>query len=233
MPEASDGRHRHVVVVEPDVEIRRGIREALEQDGFRVTPVGDGESLLAMVSGHHPDLVILALMLPGIQGLDVVRRLQDHGRVPSIVVSWKDAEADRVVSLELGADDYITKPFSPRELIARVHAVLRRTEHLEPCETLAFDGLVIDLTTHDVVAGDRLVELTALEFALLAFLASSPRQVFSRETLLDRVWGSSGEWQSTATVSEHIHRLRRKIEADPTRPRWIETMRSVGYRFMP
>jgi len=233
MSTAAAGRLRHIVVVEPDAEDRRALREALERDGFRVTDLADGETLLAMVAGHHPDLVVLALMLPGIQGLEILRRLQEHGRVPTIVVSWKGSEMDRVVGLELGADDYLAKPYSPRELLARINAVLRRVEDHEPCETLEFDDLTIDLTTHDVVVDGRLVALTALEFDLLVFLASSPRQVFSRETLLDRVWGSSSEWQTTATVSEHIHRLRRKIERDPAVPRRIETLRGVGYRFMP
>ena len=233
MSTAAAGRLRHIVVVEPDAEDRRALREALERDGFRVTDLADGETLLAMVAGHHPDLVVLALMLPGIQGLEILRRLQEHGRVPTIVVSWKGSEMDRVVGLELGADDYLAKPYSPRELLARINAVLRRVEDHEPCETLEFDDLTIDLTTHDVVVDGRLVALTALEFDLLAFLASSPRQVFSRETLLDRVWGSSSEWQTTATVSEHIHRLRRKIERDPAHPHRIETLRGVGYRFMP
>ncbi len=233
MATRANGRIRHVVVLDDDVEARREIRTTLEDDGFRVTELGDGESLLAMIPSHHPDLVVLALMLPGIQGLDVLRHLQDHGRIPAIVVSWKGSEMDRVVGLELGADDYLPKPFSARELLARVHAVLRRTEDRVPCETLDFDGLSIDLTTRDVVVAGRLVELTALEFELLAFLASSPRQVFSREVLLDRVWGSSSAWQTTATVSEHVHRLRRKIETHPSRPRWIETQRGVGYRFVP
>lgn len=233
MATRANGRIRHVVVVDDDLQARREIRSALEDDGFRVSELADGESLLAMIPSHHPDLVVLALMLPGIQGLDVLRRLQDHGRIPAIIVSWKGSETDRVVGLELGADDYLPKPFSTRELLARVHAVLRRTEDRVPCETLDFDGLSIDLTTRDVVAAGRLVELTALEFELLAFLASSPRRVFSREELLDRVWGSSSAWQTTATVSEHVHRLRRKIEAHPARPRWIETQRGVGYRFVP
>jgi DNA-binding response OmpR family regulator len=222
-----------VVVVEEDCDVRRDIRDLLEEDGFEVTTVCEGESLLALLARHHPDLVILELLLPGIQGLEVLRRLQEHGRIPSIIVSKKADEADRIVGLELGADDYLGKPFSPRELLARVHAVLRRAEGRSECTTLHFNGLTIDITTRDVVSGDRLVPLTALEFDLLAFLASSPRQVFSRETLLDRVWGSSSDWQTTATVSEHIHRLRRKIEPDPATPRWIETMRGVGYRFVP
>jgi DNA-binding response OmpR family regulator len=230
---AADARVRHVVIVEDDVETRRLIRGILEEDGFRVTEAGDGEALLAMLPVHHPDLVLLALMLPGMPGLEVLRQLQDHGRIPTIVVSRKDSETDRVVGLEMGADDYVTKPFAPRELLARVHAVLRRTSDRPVCEVLEYEGFVMDLTTRDVAVDGRLVDLTALEFDLLAFLASSPRQVFSREALLDRVWNSSAEWQTTATVSEHIHRLRRKIEPDPSRPRWIETRRGAGYRFVP
>jgi len=227
------GRVRHIVVVDRDAATRRALREALEADGFRVSTFGVGEPLLAMIPRHHPALVVLDPRLPDVQGLDVIRNLQEHGRIPCIVVSSAGSEMDRVVGLELGADDYMGKPFSPRELLARVHAVLRRTEDRVECEALAFDGITIDLSTRDVVVGDRLVELTALEFDLLAFLASSPRQVFSREVLLDRVWGSSSEWQTTATVSEHVHRVRRKIEARPSEPRWIQTVRGVGYRFVP
>jgi DNA-binding response OmpR family regulator len=227
------GRIPHVVVVDDDPELRALVRDVLEQDGFRVTTVADGESLLAIAAGHHPDLVILDLLLPGIQGLDVLRRLQEGDRTPTIVVSGKGAETDRVLGLELGADDYLVKPFSHRELLARVHAVLRRAASPPSTDVLDFGDLSIDLRTRDVMVGGELVELTALEFDLLAFLASSPRQVFAREVLLDRVWGSSAEWQTAATVSEHIHRLRRKIEADPAQPQRIETLRGAGYRFVP
>jgi DNA-binding response OmpR family regulator len=223
----------HVVVVDDDREIRGLVRDVLEQDGLQVTAVGDGEALLALLPGHHPDLVILDLMLPGMQGLDVLRKLQDHGRIPTVVVSGKGEESDRVVGLELGADDYLVKPFSHRELLARVHAVLRRSNSQMPSELLDFGAVTIDLRTRDVVVDGHTVELTALEFDLLAFMAESPRQVFSREVLLDRVWGSSSEWQTTATVSEHIHRLRRKIEPDPAMPSRIETLRGAGYRFVP
>jgi DNA-binding response OmpR family regulator len=226
-------RTRHVVVLDDDPEVRRTIRALLEEEGFRVTPTGEGEKLLAMLPDHHPDLVILEMVLPGMPGLEVLRRLQDWGRIPTIVVSTKGSETDRIVGLEMGADDYLAKPFSPRELLARAHAVLRRTEHQCPCDTLEYDELRLDLTCRDVVIDGELVELTSLEFDLLAFLASSPRQVFSREMLLDRVWGSSSEWQTAATVSEHIHRLRRKIEGDPGNPRWIQTLRGAGYRFVP
>jgi len=228
---ATAGRTQHVIVVDNDHEVRRILRGILEQDGYQVTAVGDGETLLAMVHRHHPDLVILDMMLPDMQGLDVLRHLQEHDRIPTIVVTGKSGESDRVVGLELGADDYVAKPFSHPELLARVHAVLRRTQVPQETELLDFGDLSIDLRTRDVVVAGRSVDLTALEFDLLAFLASSPRQVFSRETLLDRVWGSSAEWQTTATVSEHIHRLRRKIESDPARPTRIETLRGAGYRF--
>jgi DNA-binding response OmpR family regulator len=228
---ATAGRIQHVIVVDDDHEVRGILRDILEQDGYQVTVVGDGEALLAMVHRHHPDLVILDMMLPGMQGLEVLRHLQDHDRIPTIVVTGKSGESDRIVGLELGADDYMLKPFSHPELLARVHAVLRRAQAPQAAEVLDFGDLTIDLQTRDVMVEGRSVDLTALEFDLLAFLASSPRQVFSRERLLDRVWGSSAEWQTTATVSEHIHRLRRKIEPDPARPTRIETLRGAGYRF--
>lgn len=226
-------RTRHVVIVDDDRDMRQSIRAVLEGDGFRVTPMAEGEPLLAMLPERHPDLVILELVLPGVQGLEVLRQLQNQGRIPAIVVSSKGSETDRIVGLEMGADDYLAKPFSPRELLARAHAVLRRTTHQCPCDTLEYDGFRIDLSCRDVVVDGEEIELTSLEFNLLAFLATSPRQVFSRETLLDRVWGSSSEWQTAATVSEHIHRLRRKLELDATSPRRIETLRGAGYRFVP
>ncbi len=227
------GSVRHVAVVEPNPEVRKVIIETLTQDGCAATGVCDGESLLALIAHHRPDLVITDLDLPSLTGLELIRRLFSRGRLPTIVVTERDSEMDRVVSLEMGADDYIVKPFSHRELLARVHAVLRRSEQCPECESIRFEGLWIDRNTREVRIGDEQIELTALEFDLLVFLAGSPRQVFSRETLLDRVWGSSSEWQTTATVSEHIHRLRRKIEADPAHPQWIQTMRGVGYRFVP
>ena len=215
------------------IEQFQGFVHNLDRAGIHVTTFNEGASLFALIPSHHPDLVVLDLVLPGIPGLEVVRRLQMHGRIPSIVVSSVESEIDRVVGLEMGADDYLTKPYSMRELLARVHAVLRRAGDRVECETLDFDDLIIDLTTRDVVAAGRHVELTALEFDLLAFLASSPRQVFTREALLDAVWGSSAEWQTTSTVTEHIHRIRRKVGCDPARPRWIQTVRGVGYRFTP
>lgn len=226
-------RTNHVVVVDPDLAMREMIHELLEEDGFRVTSLADGETLLAMVQEQRPDLVILELQLPGIRGVEILRQLHGDGGIPIVVVSTMGSETDRIVGLEMGADDYLPKPFSPRELLARAHAVLRRTEHSCPCDTLEYNGFRMDLTCRDVFVDDEPVELTSLEFDLLAFLARSPRQVFSRETLLDRVWGSSHEWQAAATVSEHIHRLRRKIESDSSRPQRIQTLRGAGYRFAP
>ena len=227
------GRIRHAVVVDADTKTRRDLRDLLEGDGFRVTATGEGEALLSMLPGHHPDIVLIEMTLPGMQGLDVLRRLQDGPRIPTIIVTDKCDETDRVVGLEMGADDYVAKPYAPRELLARIHAVLRRSARECPCDTLEFDGLSIDLTCRDVRLDGELIELTSLEFDLLAFMAQSPRQVFSREALLDQVWGSSAEWQTVNTVSEHIHRLRRRIERDPAHPEWIETIRGAGYRFIP
>ncbi len=153
-----------------------------------------------------------------------------------IVLTGRGAEADRVVGLEMGADDYVVKPFSPRELAARVRTVLRRTSassDVDPAQVLTFDRIEIDVQCRDVWVDSVPVELTAREFDLLSFLAASPRQVFTREQLLQRVWSSDVEWQDPRTVAEHVHRLRRKIEPDPSQPRWIQTLRGAGYRFTP
>lgn len=222
----------HIAVVEDDTELRNTIRDVLEDDGFEVTGLSDGEKLLGLLGHRRPDLVVLDLGLPGVGGLDVLRHLHDRGRIPTIVVSGRGAETDRVVGLELGADDYLAKPFSHRELLARVHAVLRRTAMSSTVDVLSFGGLTIDLRTRDVTVDGTLVTLTAKEFELLAFLASNPRQVFPKEVLLDRVWSSSEEWQNAATVSEHIHRLRRKLASNGSGDRWIETLRGAGYRFV-
>lgn len=222
----------HIAVVEDDTDLRNILREVLEEDGFEVTGLGDGEKLLGLLGRRRPDLVVLDLGLPGVGGLDILRRLHDAGRIPTIVISGRGAETDRVVGLELGADDYLAKPFSHRELLARVHAVLRRTDSAPTADVLSYNGLQIDLATRDVTVDDTPMRLTAKEFELLAFLAASPRQVFSKEVLLDRVWGSSSEWQNTATVSEHVHRLRRKLEIAGSPSTWIETLRGAGYRFV-
>ncbi len=213
------------------------MREAISEHGFTVLECADGASAVDIAAAGQISLVVLDLGLPDLGGLEVLRRIRNAGPVPVIVLTARDDETDRVIALEMGADDYVTKPFSLRELTARVKAVLRRTgDHTGPTpdgDVLEFAGLSIDRRCRDVTVGVERVELTAKEFDLLAFLASSPRQVFSRDQLLRHVWESDPSWQDPSTVAEHVHRLRRKIEPDPAAPRWIETLRGAGYRFVP
>lgn len=222
-----------VLVVDDDAEARALAVEELCEFGFAVTEAGDGENAKHQIKTRRPDLVILDLGLPGIDGLDVLRAVRTDGDLPVIVLTGRGDASDRVVGLELGADDYVVKPFDPRELVARVNAVLRRSTSGPTSTTLDFGELVINLISRDVHCYGELVSLTAKEFDLLACLAGSPRRVFTREQLLDHVWDSSSEWQDPTTVNEHIHRLRRKLEVDPSKPRWVMTMRGAGYRFAP
>jgi len=173
------------------------------------------------------------VMLPGMDGFEVLRRLRVHSSVPVLMLTGRGEESDRIVGLELGADDYVVKPFSPRELVARVRSVLRRTRGTQAAGRLEFGDLELDLTTREAWVRGDLVELRRREFDLLAFLCASPRQVFTRDQLLLYVWEVEPEWQGAATVSEHVHRLRAKIEIDPARPSRIVTVRGVGYRFEP
>ncbi len=222
-----------VLVVDDDEAVRVLLTRYLEMEGFQVEQVADGGAALAAIAASNPDLVLLDLMLPAQDGLDILTRLRRDSQVPVILLTARGSEADRIMGLKLGADDYVVKPFSPGELAARVQSVLRRTRTAQAPPVLQFDGLALDLATREVTAGDLVVPTTAREFDLLAFLASSPRQVFSREQLLANVWDSSAEWQDPDTVTEHIRRVRRRIEPDPDRPRWIKTVRGVGYRFDP
>ena len=226
-----------VLVVDDDAELLGLVHEVLTEHGFDVVQCSDGVRALELIDARPPvDLVVLDLGLPGMSGLDVLRRLRKTTNLPVIVLTGRGGEADRVVGLEMGADDYVVKPFSPRELAARVRSVLRRsgtTAGEEPDDVLTFDGLEIDVPCRDVSVAGVPVELTAREFDLLAFLAASPRQVFTREQLLQHVWSSDAEWQDPRTIAEHVHRLRRKIEPDPSTPRWIQTLRGAGYRFTP
>ena len=225
-----------VLVVDDEPMLRNLLSRLLRMEGYEVIEAEDGQTALDLVARQKPDLVLLDVMLPARDGLDVLGDLRRTSDVPVILVSALAEEADRVLGLKMGADDYVTKPFSAAELSARIESVLRRAvmrRAPEVANLLSFDGLVIDLGTREVrVAGEK-AEMTAKEFDLLAYLAASPRQVFSREQLLQQVWGSSSNWQSDATVTEHIRRLRRKIEEDPDNPRWITTVRGVGYRFEP
>jgi DNA-binding response OmpR family regulator len=225
-----------VLVVDDEPMLRNLLSRLLRMEGYEVLEAEDGLTALDLVAQEKPDLVLLDVMLPARNGLDVLSDLRRTSQIPVILVSALAEEADRVIGLKLGADDYVTKPFSAAELSARVESVLRRAQmRSSPAASLrlSYEGLVIDLNTREVsVAGEK-AEMTAREFDLLAYLAGSPRQVFSREQLLQQVWGSSSQWQSDATVTEHVRRLRRKIEEDPDNPRWITTVRGVGYRFEP
>jgi DNA-binding response OmpR family regulator len=225
--DASLGR---ILVVEDDADVRALLTRYLEIEGYQVHQAVDARSTYQALSDFPPDLVLLDVMLSPDDGLDVLSRVRQTSDVAVILLTGKGEEADRVMGLKLGADDYVVKPFSPAEVAARVSSVLRRVKGVTT-PSLTFDGLTIDLGTREVLVGGKLAALTAKEFDLLTFLASSPRQVFSREQLLDQVWHSSSEWQGEGTVTEHIRRLRQRIELDADHPRWITTVRGVGYRF--
>ncbi len=208
----------------------------LSGEGYHVVSATSGAAALAAAASHEPDLVVLDIVLGDEDGREVFRELRLFSDVPTMFVTGRGLESERIAGLKMGADDYIVKPFSMAELSARIETVLRRAgsnvaEHQIGTPTMRFGDLVINEHTYEVTVRDELVELTSKEFALLVFLAASPRQVFSRQQLLEHVWASSNEWQNEATVTEHVRRLRAKIEEDPNRPRWITTVRGVGYRF--
>jgi DNA-binding response OmpR family regulator len=222
-----------VLVVDDEPTIREIVVGYLERDGFKTLEAADGNRARELLEREAPDLVVLDLMLPGTDGLELCRWIRSRSRVPVIMLTARGEESDRIVGLELGADDYVTKPFSPRELAARVRTVLRRAEPGDAAEErLSYDGLVIDSSTREVISGNEPLHLTAREFDLLWFLASHPRRVFSREQLMRRVWGYSAALD-TGTVTVHMRRLREKIEDDPSHPRHLETVWGVGYRFVP
>jgi DNA-binding response OmpR family regulator len=223
-----------ILLVEDEAAIAAFVQTALEREGFDVEVVEDGQQALARLNQSLPDLIILDLMLPGVDGLEVcraVRRMPTY--VPIIMLTARTEDVDKVVGLELGADDYITKPFNTRELVARVRAVLRlarsRAKMEEP-DRLRIGRLEIDLTGRTVAVGGQPVDLTPKEFDLLVLLASHPGRVFGRETLLEKVWGYDYLGDSR-TVDVHVQRLRRKLEEDPHHPRYLLTMRSIGYKF--
>ncbi|HEX9260838.1 MAG TPA: response regulator transcription factor [Acidimicrobiales bacterium] len=224
-----------VLVIDDEPMVREVVSRYLQLDGMRVYEAADGPSAARWLSSHTPDLVVLDVMLPGADGLTILRELRAKGSVPVILLTARAEEADRVLGLELGADDYVVKPFSARELAARVRSVLRRVAPPEPsaARPLVFDGLRVDPVTREVVTAVGAIGLTPKEFDLLLTLARSPRQVFSRRQLLALVWDSAPEYQDPATVTVHVGRLRQKLEADPNQPRWICTVWGVGYRFEP
>jgi DNA-binding response OmpR family regulator len=222
-----------VLVVDDEPIVRDVVVRYLERDGFDTLQAADGDSARRLIEDGAPQLVVLDVMLPGTDGLALCRWIRSRGDLPVIMLTARGEEADRIVGLELGADDYVTKPFSPRELAMRVRTVLRRTANASlSAERLELGSLTIDARTREVVLGDETLRLTAKEFDLLFFLASHPRQVFSRDQLMDRVWGYSTVLD-TGTVTVHVQRLRSKIEPDPKSPQQLETVWGVGYRFVP
>jgi two-component system, OmpR family, phosphate regulon response regulator PhoB len=222
-----------VLVVDDEPIVREVVVRYLEREGYRTLEAGDGDRARELLERDPPNLVVLDVMLPGTDGLSLCRWIRARSELPVILLTARGEEADRIVGLELGADDYVTKPFSPRELAARVRTVLRRAALpvLEEARR-SFGDLVIDAATREVTNAGEQLRLTAREFDLLWFLASHPRQVFSRSQLMDRVWGYEAALD-TGTVTVHIRRLREKIEDDPSRPARLETVWGVGYRFVP
>ncbi|MDA0733881.1 MAG: response regulator transcription factor [Chloroflexi bacterium] len=222
-----------VLVVDDERVVTEVVERYLQREGYEVSLASDGAEALKLAQEWAPDLVVLDLMLPVIDGLEVCRRLRQDSQIPIIMLTARGEETDRVVGLELGADDYIVKPFSPRELVARVKSVLRRTSAgpaQAPGGTLRFGSLTVNPQTRDVTLQGTPVHLTAKEFDLLWFLASHPSQVFTREQLMNQVWDYTYA-ADPSTVTVHIRRLREKVEADPIKPRYVKTVWGVGYKF--
>jgi DNA-binding response OmpR family regulator len=225
-----------VLVVDDEPTVREVVQWYLEHHGYQVELAGDGAGALDAFTAHVPDLVVLDLMLPGVDGLEVCRRIRAASATPVIMLTAKGHEADRIVGLELGADDYLVKPFSPRELVARVRSVLRRTlgnGELARAQPLRVGDVSVDPATREVSVAGRALALTAREFDLLAFLVRHPRQVFTRGQLLRQVWEYTWVGDDTSTVTVHVRRLREKLEEDPSNPVRVQTVYGVGYRFVP
>ena len=222
-----------VLVVDDEPIVRDVVVRYLERDGFQTLTASDGEVAMALIEEREPSLVVLDVMLPGTDGLSLCRWIRGRSSLPVILLTARGEEADRIVGLELGADDYVTKPFSPRELAARVRSVLRRADGGSPQrEKLTFGEIELDGVSREVRRAGSLIQLTAKEFELLWFLASHPRHVFSRDQLMARVWGYEAA-VDTGTVTVHVRRLREKVEADPGHPLHLHTVWGVGYRLDP
>jgi DNA-binding response OmpR family regulator len=224
---------RTILVVDDEPTLRETLVEALESEGYRAIPAADGREALARFRAERPDLVLLDLMLPELSGVEVCRIIRAESGVPILMLTAKDSEVDKVVGLELGADDYVTKPFSLRELSARIRAIFRRGEHLAastPPSAVDLGAIQVDLAGHRVLRDGQVVAMKPKVFELLAFLVRHPGQVFSRDQLLERVWGYdyAGE---TRTVDVHVHWLRAAIEDEAAAPAFIHTVRGVGYVF--
>jgi DNA-binding response OmpR family regulator len=224
-----------ILLVDDEDAIQKLLTYPLEREGFRVVSARDGQEALDVFAAESPDLVVLDIMLPKIDGLEVCKRLRARSTVPIIMLTARDDELDKVVGLELGADDYITKPFSIREFRSRVRALLRRAKlpaYLgeEGSELISADGLKIDLARRAVELEGRSVQLTYVEFELLTAMAANPGRVFSRKMLLEELWGAA-EYREPRTIDVHVRHLREKLEHDPREPQFIHTVRGVGYRF--
>jgi DNA-binding response OmpR family regulator len=222
-----------VLVVDDEPIVREVVVRYLEREGYATLEADDGDDARVIVERDSPDLVVLDVMLPGTDGLELCRWIRSRTELPVIMLTARGEEADRIVGLELGADDYVTKPFSPRELAARVRTVLRRTNATAAAtERVTFGDVELNAATRDVRKAGADVRLTAKEFDLLWFLASHPRRVFGRDQLMSRVWGYEAALD-TGTVTVHVRRLREKIEDDPSEPRHLQTVWGVGYRLVP
>jgi two-component system response regulator ResD len=223
-----------ILVIEDEPMVAEVVERYLRRDGYDVRAASDGSAGIDAFETYQPDLIVLDLMLPGIDGMEVCRRVRASSATPIIMLTAKGEEVDKLVGLEVGADDYMTKPFSPRELAARVKAVLRRSTPQSKVDgdALRFNGLRINGRTRTVENSGTRIHLTAREFDLLFFLASHPNQVFTRDQLLDSVWDFEFPGDGN-TVTVHIRRLRSKLESDPSRPRYLKTVWGVGYKFEP
>lgn len=221
-----------VLVVDDEDIVRSVVVRYLKRDGYETLEAGDGVRARELIERARPDLVVLDVMVPGVDGLELCRWIRSSSDLPVIMLTARGEEADRIVGLELGADDYIAKPFSPRELAARVRTVLRRVAASPtPAEALAFGDVVLERSTREARKAGAEVQLTAKEFDLIWFLASHPRRVFSRDQLMTSVWGYTRAID-TGTVTVHVRRLRQKLERDPSSPRHVQTVWGVGYRLV-
>ncbi len=222
-----------ILVVDDEPIVRDVVVRYLRRDGYRTREAATGDEAREILEAEMPELVVLDVMLPGTDGLELCRWIRARSDLPVIMLTARGSETDRIVGLELGADDYVTKPFSPRELAVRVRNVLRRSRAVaDEGERITFGPFEIDCSARQLRRDATLLNLTAKEFDLLWFLASHPRRVFSRDQLMDGVWGYTTALD-TGTVTVHVRRLRQKIESDPSRPRFLETVWGVGYRFSP
>jgi DNA-binding response OmpR family regulator len=221
------------LIIDDHEEIRRVVRDRLSASGFTVIEASTGEAGLELLAQYGVDVIVLDVHLPGIDGFAVLRTIRQTSHVPIVLLTAAGEEMDRVLGLEMGADDYVVKPFSSRELVARVRAVLRRSQPAVSTAPLEFGDLSIDLAARSVTLKGQALTLTPRSFDLLSFLAGKPGRTFSRDELLQHVWQSEPEWQNGATVTEHIHRLRRQIEDNPDAPVHLITVRAKGYRFDP